>query len=49
MKLKHPDYEFEVSFEDGKSTMLVIENPVLLRSVLMDLFKVHAQFCWNLE
>lgn len=38
MKLKHPDYEFEVSFEDGKSTMLVIENPVLLRSVLMDLF-----------
>ena len=37
MKLKHPDYEFELCFEDGKSTMLVIENPILLRTLMVDL------------
>ena len=35
--LVHPDWEFKLSMSDGSSTLIVIENPVHLRSVVVEL------------
>ena len=36
-KLAHPDWEFQIAFEDGSCSVLVLENPVQMRSYVVEL------------
>ena len=38
-KLVHPDWEFQLSVSDGESSLLVIENPILMRNTVMELMR----------
>ena len=37
LELKHPDHDFTIALEDGSSTVLCVENPIVMRALLSDL------------